>query len=66
MAQKMTKSQTKTIKRHKVTKSTKRAESRARYFIREKAQKRGWNINHPIDGGNFLEETEITRYYPNI
>ena len=48
------------------TKGTKRAESRARYFIREKALKRGWNVNHPSAGGSFLEENEIVGYFPNI
>lgn len=43
-----------------------RSESRARYFIREKAQKRGWNIAHPDTGGNFLEENEIVKYLPDI
>lgn len=45
---------------------TKRSETRARYFIREKAQKRGWNVSHPASGGNFLEENEILAYFNDI
>lgn len=44
----------------------KRAESRARYFVREQAKKRGWNTNHISNGGSFLEEQEITDYYKDI
>ena len=43
-----------------------RAESRARYYIRDEAAKRGWNPNHLTSGGNFLEENEIAAYFPNI
>ncbi len=50
----------------KKLKSAKRSESRARYFIREKAQKRGWNVAHPSSKGDFLEENEIVAYFPNI
>jgi len=50
----------------KKARSTKRAESRARYFIRQKAQKRGWNVDHPANGGDFLEENEIVDYFPKI
>lgn len=46
--------------------TTKRAESRARYFIREKAHKRGWNVAHPATGGSFLEENEIVAYFSDI
>jgi len=45
---------------------SKRAESRARYFVREQAQKRGWNVNHISSGGSCLEEQEITEYFKNI
>jgi hypothetical protein len=48
------------------TKKTKRSESRARYFIREKAHKRGWNTDHITNGGDFLEENEIISHFPNI
>ena len=41
----------------------KRAESRCRYLIRNIAQTKGWNIQHPFKGGNFLEEQEITDYF---
>lgn len=46
--------------------TTTRSESRARYFIREKAQKRGWLVAHPSSGGQFLEENEIAAYLPKI
>lgn len=46
--------------------SKKRAESRARYFIREQARKRGWNVSHPSKGGEFLEEQEITDHFTDI
>ena len=42
-----------------------RAESRCRYLIREIAQQKGWNIRHPLRGGNFLEEQEISAYFPD-
>ena len=44
----------------------KRAESRARYFAREQARKRGWNVNHLSTGGSCLEEQEITDYFKDI
>jgi hypothetical protein len=44
----------------------KRAESRARYFVREQARKRGWNVNHVSSGGSCLEEQEITDYFKDI
>lgn len=44
----------------------KRAESRARYYIREQATKRGWNLQHPSKGGCCLEEQEIIDYFPKI
>lgn len=43
-----------------------RAESRARYFIREQASKRGWDVRHIDMGGDFLEENEIERTFPDI
>jgi type I restriction enzyme M protein len=43
-----------------------RAESRARYYIREQAKQRGWNVNHLASGGQFLEENEITAFFPDI
>jgi len=58
-------SESKAIKAVKRVRVTKRAESRARYFIREKAQKRGWNIAHPANKGQFLEENEIIAYFPD-
>lgn len=44
----------------------KRAESRSRYYIREQATKRGWNLQHPGKGGGCLEEQEIMDYFPKI
>ena len=44
----------------------KRAESRARYYIREQAAKREWNTNHVDAGGQFLEENEIIAHFPDI
>ena len=46
--------------------SKKRAESRARYYFREQAKKRGWKINHPEKGGEILEEQEIIDHFPGI
>jgi hypothetical protein len=44
----------------------KRAESRARYFIRNQAQKRGWNVSHISRGGDVLEEQEIADFFHDI
>ena len=44
----------------------KRAESRARYFIRSISLKRGWDVNHVQRNGDFLEEQEIVDYFPQI
>ena len=46
--------------------SKKRAESRARYYLREQAKKRGWKINHPAKGGEILEEQEIVDHFKDI
>ena len=46
--------------------SKKRAESRARYYLRTQAKKRGWDIGHPSKGGEILEEQEIIDYFPDI
>lgn len=43
-----------------------RAESRARYYIRDEARKRGWNTTHVASGGNLLEENEIVAHFPDI
>lgn len=50
--------------RRRVTR--KRAESRARYYIREQSAKREWNTNHVAAGGHFLEENEIVAFFPDI
>jgi type I restriction-modification system DNA methylase subunit len=42
------------------------SESRARYFVREQAKKRGWNTSHLTTGGDFLEENEIIAHFPDI
>ena len=42
-----------------------RAEARCRYLVREIAQLKGWNTKHPQSGGNFLEEQEISSFFPN-
>lgn len=47
-------------------KKQKRAESRARYYIRAEAKKRGWNVGHISAGGDFLEEQEILNAFPDI
>lgn len=44
----------------------KRAESRCRYYAREQAGKRGWNVKHPSRSGEVLEEQEIQDYFPDI
>ncbi len=46
--------------------SKKRAESRSRYYIRDQAQKRGWNLQHASRGGNCLEEQEIINHFSDI
>lgn len=45
--------------------ATTRAESRVRYFVRNIAKNKGWNISHPDKGGDFLEEQEIISYFPD-
>ena len=44
----------------------KRAEARTRYYTRAEAQRIGWNIEHPTRGGSFLEEQEITDFFPEL
>ncbi len=43
-----------------------RAEARARYYIRQEAEKRGWNLAHVARGGDTLEENEIVAMLPSI
>src|SRR5262245_16474263 len=43
-----------------------RSETRARYFIRAEAGRRGWNLDHPSRGGDFLEENEIVAHFKDI
>jgi type I restriction enzyme M protein len=39
---------------------------RARYYIRQEAEKRGWNLEHVARGGHNLEENEIAAMFPDI
>lgn len=43
-----------------------RAESRARYFVRQEARFRYWNVAHVARGGDLLEENEIVDHFPDI
>lgn len=43
-----------------------RAEARCRYYTREEARRLGWDIRHPAAGGQFLEEQEISDYFPAL
>lgn len=49
-----------------MAKRTKRAESRCRYYIREEASKRGWDLRHVAKGGDILEEQEIQDVFSDI
>lgn len=46
--------------------SQKRAESRSRYYTREEAKRIGWDLRHPTEGGQFLEEQELVDYFPAL
>lgn len=46
-----------------MAKKSKRAESRCRYLTRKIAAQKGWNTKHPQNGGDFLEEQEISDYF---
>ena len=43
-----------------------RSEMRSRYFTRAEAQRIGWNVEHPDQGGSFLDENELVRYLPEL
>lgn len=43
-----------------------RAESRARYYIRREAERRGWDLRHVGRGGDTLEENEIVAHFADI
>jgi predicted RNA methylase len=45
---------------------SKRAESRCRYYVRDEAQRRGWDLRHISKGGNVLEEQEIQNIFSDI
>jgi type I restriction-modification system DNA methylase subunit len=49
-----------------MVKKSKRAESRCRYYVREEAQRRGWDLRHVSKGGNVLEEQEIQDVFSDI
>lgn len=49
-----------------MVRARRRAESRARYYIRLESEKRGWNVSHITTGGDFLEEQEIVALFPDI
>ena len=49
-----------------MTKKKKRAESRCRYYIREEAQRKGWDLRHISKGGDVLEEQEIENEFNDI
>lgn len=49
-----------------MARTRRRAESRARAYIRDESEKRGWNIKHVAPGGDTLEENEITSHFPDI
>lgn len=44
----------------------KRAEARTRYYTRSEAERLGWNVDHPKNGGDFLEEQELTDFFPAL
>ncbi|HXA54026.1 MAG TPA: hypothetical protein VNV37_04035, partial [Solirubrobacteraceae bacterium] len=43
-----------------------RAEARARYYVRAEAEQRGWDLRHPDEGGDTVEENEIVAQFPKI
>ena len=49
-----------------MARTNKRAESRARYFVRKVAQERGWDMRHPQNGGDCLEEQEVMAFFPQM
>ncbi|MHB1673621.1 MAG: HsdM family class I SAM-dependent methyltransferase [Acidobacteriaceae bacterium] len=49
-----------------MTRRARIAESRARYYIRQISERRGWKLNHIARGGDCLEEQEITGAFPDI
>lgn len=46
--------------------SSTRSESRTRYYLRDQARLRGWNVDHVASGGQFLEENEIVTHFADI
>lgn len=49
-----------------MVKRSKRAESRCRYYVRDEAMRRGWDVRHVSKGGDVLEEQEIEGYFQDI
>ena len=45
---------------------SKRAESRCRYYVRDEAIRRGWDVKHISKGGDTVEEQEIQDQFPDI
>ena len=46
--------------------SSARAESRCRYYVRDQAKARGWNLTHVQRGGDVLEEQEFQAFFPGL
>ena len=44
----------------------KRAEARARYYVREESKRLGWDTQHPSKRGQFLEEQETVDYFTEL
>ncbi|MGN0144179.1 MAG: class I SAM-dependent DNA methyltransferase [Clostridium sp.] len=49
-----------------MAKTRKIAESRARYYVRQIAQQKGWNTKHINSNGDFLEEQEVMGAFPDM
>ena len=49
-----------------ISTADKRAEMRSRYFTRAEAGRLGWNVEHPRQGGQFLEEHEVVDFFPSL
>ena len=49
-----------------MAKRNRRSESRSRYFTREEANRRGWDMNHVSRGGDCVEENEVVATFSDI
>ncbi len=47
-------------------KQNRRSENRCRYYVRQEAERRGWDLRHVTSGGDILEEQEIEANFPDI